>query len=249
MISVEALKRICEQYDPGYATVYAFRKEDALKVKESGSSAGLDKFEVFADCLTLDLDSGDEQLADTEAKLQEKGLKYEVWSSGGKGYHVVIPHEPIWSHDLPYSHRQVVRSLGIESDFTLYQHGRLISLPGRVHPKTGRKKALIKVIAGELIDIPIVKRPKPTFNFEPNGGLNYLQSGLTKALDMTLSEPSPGNRHTRLWAASEDLANAGLEFETVLNIMQEVNASWQNSKEREEVELAVSQAFRKRRQT
>ncbi len=193
MVDAPTLDTLCKQHNPGYSSVYMFDESAANEIKDRGHSGGLSDYVVYADRLVMDLDDGDLQLAAIEKLLQAKGLGYDVWASGGKGYHVYLKHDLIGSIHLPFSHKSVVRSLGINCDESLYQHGRLLSLPGRVHPKTKRKKTFVKSVPGSDVDVPIVERPGPVFDFLPSGGLNDLESGLFKLSNLSLSEPTMGN--------------------------------------------------------
>jgi hypothetical protein len=89
---------------PGYSSVYAFYEPDARMIRMQGNSRGFARFPVYAECLILDIDGGDEQMKRVIPKLDAMGLGYQVYISGGKGYHIYIPHDPIYSPDLPYSH-------------------------------------------------------------------------------------------------------------------------------------------------
>ena len=243
MLPLESFSKLIDLANPGYSTVYAFLEEDALQIKEAGHSRNLDQYPVAASELTLDIDNGDAGLTPVVSLLTSLGLKHQIWSSGGKGYHVVIPHELILSKDLPYSHRKVVESWGIETDFSLYQHGRLLSLPNRVHPTTKRRKLLVREVEGQLLQVPIIPKPSsPTFNFTMGGGVEELTVALLNLAKITEAAPKEGNRHTTIWGAAKDLFRAGLDIETVYNLLEKVNESWPVPKSPQEVRNAVNQA-------
>jgi hypothetical protein len=244
MVPLNALDSLQKLPNPGYISVYMFSEDAALKIKQSGTSKGLQQYPVAADELVIDIDNGDEGLAEVEVVLEAQGLAYQVWSSGGKGYHVCIPHPLVCSEDLPYSHQQAVQGLGLKVDMSLYQHGRLISMPGRVHPKTKQKKRFIRQVEGKNLDLKIVKKPDLQFNFDDRAGLDELASGLMRVVNMLNTPPSPGNRHTKMWGAAKDLADAGLQFDTVLDVMGRVNESWDVQKDEAEIRLAIEQAFK-----
>lgn len=245
MVTLDTLDTLLKLRDPGYASVYMFDEAAAKEIAESGSSKGLSKYSVAANRLTLDIDTGDEGLTEVMRVLNMRGLACEIWSSGGKGYHVYIPHPLIISEHLPNSHREAVKALGLTGvDPSLYQHGRLISLPGRVHPKTGKKKRFLHLNDGDLLNIPIIPDTKPVYNFDVNKDLDMLSIGLWRVQDLIDMPPGPGERHTRIWGASKDLAGAGLSYETVLDIMQRANEQWEIPKSEDEVALAVGQAFK-----
>lgn len=243
MMPESSLPNVLKTHNPGYRSLYSFKEEDALAIRESASSRGFAQFEVASDAVAIDLDDGDATLPILEAKLQTLGLGYTVWSSGGKGYHVYIPHGWITSNWLPHSQMLWVEGLGLPHfDPTLYQHGRVISLPGRVHPKTKRRKALVKTVDGAQLNLALQEPPKPKFNFMP--GRKDLAAALLQWASIAGSEPAPGKRHTALWSAAETSASAGLSMEVTLQIAYEVNDGWALKKDDEEVKRAVEQAYR-----
>lgn len=242
MVTMDALEIISNMYDPGYRSVYQFEENDAIKIIDQGSSSGMNQYTVSSIALILDLDGGAPALTACEKRLKEHGLQFDVYSSGGKGYHVYIYHDRVTSIDLPYSHQKAVEELGIDTDMSLYQHGRLISMVGRVHPKTGNKKKYLYTVSGKFLDLKIVKRPLIQFNPNFGSDVNALSAGLNRFMTLTQYEPGPGNRHTAIWGASKDLIEAGLAYETVLDLALHVNAVWKNPKTDDEIRAAVEQA-------
>jgi hypothetical protein len=174
-------------------------------------------------------------------KLDALGLAYEVWDSG-RGFHIEIPHDLIYDARLPYSHKCWVEQLGLPVDYSLYQHGRILRLPGTVNVKTGRRKQFVEKVDGMKAEIEL--RTPPAFDFKPDGGLKTIATVLNHFQRLALAEPLPGNRHTQLWSAARSSCEAGLSFSATLEILMEVNNSWQNPKEPNEVEKAVTQAYR-----
>ncbi len=246
MLPLNILNTLLRAEDPGYASVYMFDEDSAKAVIAEHSSTGLGRFPVYTSELVIDLDGGDAQLEVAERVLKERGLAYTLWSSGGKGYHVYIPHTKMLSgKGVPYTQRKYVEGMGIGADLSLYQHGRIISLPGRIHPKTGAKKMRVKFVQGIHLDLPLLVPPEPTFNFQANGGLDDLEAGLWKLLDLLCNEPGVGNRHTQLWSTALHFADAGLSHSVALELLQKVNDTWLSPKDAVELETAVAQAFRR----
>jgi hypothetical protein len=248
MLTQSQIDLICKGTgDTGYASVYAFDENAAKTIIESKSSAGLARFEVYTDTLVMDLDGGEELRREATRKLWERGLGYTVWFSGSKGYHIVIKLDRMYcGKNIPYSQRVWVESLGIAADLSLYQHGRILSLPGRVHPKTGKRKECVEITAGLPLTLELKDPPTELqIDFKPLGGLGELEAGLWKMLQSLGDEPAAGNRHTRLWSTAQHFADAGVSYETSLELMNKVNESWVSAKDVSEVELAVSQAYKR----
>ncbi len=246
MLSEARIELICKGSDSGYASVYAFDEDSANEIIASRSSSGLARYQVYTDRLVMDLDNGPEQLQLVTETLSKRGLAFTVWASGSKGYHVYLPHgEALQGRNVPHSQRVWVEGLEVGADLSLYQHGRILSLPGRVHPKTGRRKELVSTHPGNILEIPLLDMPPVSFGFDATGGVSDLEAGLWSCLRAVADEPSPGNRHTRLWSTARSFADAGIRYETTLELMHKVNEAWENQKTDAEVETAVAQAFRR----
>jgi hypothetical protein len=241
-------KLVKTQYNPGYEGVYSFPKEVADTVNETKSVKGLSKHEAYSNRLIIDIDDSDPDKAmqrtlALEYMLDSRDIGFETWFSGGNGYHVVVKHELIGSIDLPYSQRNYVeKALGVEADLSIYQHGRLVSLPGRVHEKTGKKKKLLSVKQGELIQLELVKKPELQVNFS-DLGISDLEKALMNLQFLAMAPPGEGTRWNSLWGTATDLARAGLPYDTVLNLLQVINNKWPKPTTQDYVQKAVEKAF------
>lgn len=239
MVSEEELKRIIEYIpNPGFASLYSFSKEDAQIIIDRGSSRDFHQFTPISDELLIDLDDGGASLPALEEQI--KGLKYEVYFSGSKGAHVILHHEPIADNNLPYSHKKVVEGYGVDADMCLYHPSRLISLPGRVHHKTGKKKELIKRVDGELIVIPMQKKPEINFDFSGLDG--DATHGLSLLLRLKTNPPKVGTRHIRLWQTATDLLKAGFDINSISQFFLVINQDWPEPQSESEVLSVVEQA-------
>ncbi len=243
MVPVEQFDRIIKCVrDPGYSSVYAFSEEAAKEIEASGMSRGFDKFETISDTLPIDLDDGGASWPALQERL--KGLRYERYFSGSKGMHVILHHEPIQSMDLPYSHKNVVKSFNTAADMTLYQAGRILSLPGRIHPKTKKPKTLIEVVEGDLIEVPLVEKPPVDFNFgETLGG--DVEVALFNLLGLQTSPPPDGLKHIRLWQVSTDLFKAGFTHSAVAEFILKIVAGWATNLSEEDIMKPIDQAWRR----
>ena len=233
----------------GYCTQYIFSREDAEEIREVGNSRGLDRFAVGAWNVVIDLDNGDKQLIETKRVLDSLGLEYYVFFSGGKGYHIYIPQkEFMYSKHLPYSHKQFIKSLGLECDESLYQHGRLLSMVGRVHAKTGLRKKFVEHVKGDSVVVDIVEQPLFSFDFTDIKECD-LTSTLLSLVNLVEVEPTIGNRHTSLWSNAMSLLSLGLSEHTVYELLYTVNNKWTNPKDDSEILRVVRQAATQSRRT
>lgn len=247
MVDLKTLETILKFRDPGYCSVYSFSEEDANTIANTESSRGMNLFAVASDCLTLDIDKGDEALEKIATHLDSLGVGFITYSSGGKGYHIVIKHDLVYDKRLPYSHQMLAKSLlGSlidQIDLTLYQHGRLISLPGRIHTVTKKRKQLEFISPGSNVEVVLYDEPSFS-NFKIESDLSELPLALLKLADLSVSIPLPGTRHVRLWSTAKTLCEAGLDFETTLTLLNKVNLSWETPKSSTEVEQAVKSAYK-----
>lgn len=229
----------------GYSSLYAVSEEDARIIQNEGHSRNRDRFKVYSDTLYMDFDDGDATLWNALPKLLELNAPLKIYFSGKKGYHVALPIQPMYGHNVPEFQKVFVTKLGIACDHSLYQHGRLFSNPGRVHPKTGVPKHLIlELFEGEALKIPefIVVEKKKKIDLEKD--IDHLRFGLMRLLQLIANEPMIGDRHTGIWGCATTLRDAGLSEEAALEILSMVNESWKNSKDPEEIEAAVTQGYK-----
>jgi hypothetical protein len=242
MLPVEKFDNIIKfSRDPGYSSLYAFDEVAAKAIISSGVSRGFNQYEAIADHLIVDLDDGMKSLPAVLERFT--GLKHEVWSSGGKGFHIYLYHNEIKSIDLPYSHGRWVaeRLAGLNYDTSIYRHDRIISLPNRLHPETKKRKSLVSRSDGDLVVIELVKKPEVDFNFEGSEG--EIMNALMNLTNLSAREPSIGDRHQKLWGCAKDLIRCGFEPSAVESFLQHINSTWKNQKEAEEISMAVNQAL------
>jgi hypothetical protein len=246
-LPLERINRITQTVeDPGYASVYEFHPNSVEAMKETKQK--FNTFPVRSDGIVIDVDEM-ERLPVVEEAIKARKVPYTVWLSGGKGYHFYIPHKPHYSLNLPLRQRKWVETLGVDVDFSIYQHGRIISLPGRVHPKTGRKKIMLRQVWGNTaVDLPNIDQQEssqqviyPGLGESTQEQLLYLVWKLEKALRLP---PEEGNRHTTLWHLSKSCAEAGLSFNVAVGLILAVNDSFTNPKHSEEALKAIQQGYK-----
>lgn len=245
MLPVSTLEAMPRLKDPGFRSVYLFYAEDAQSIISSGHSSGFARYEPTSDILFIDLDDGELQLPALEGALSQLGLAYEVWSSGGKGYHFHIQQEIVTGFDVPYSQRAFVESLGVKFDASIYQPNSLIALPNRKHPRTGKLKSLVRTVEGRPLMLPIVPTPESHKPFE------FLEEGSEDQRVMALSmlawlvkEPEKGKRHIAIWRTAKTMAAAGFSFEFAELTIMEIISTWTNQKSHEESLKPIKAAYR-----
>lgn len=250
-----ALRDLYSRNDSGYCSVYAFDSTARFAIQAQGDSKGLARFPVYSDRLWIDIDAADSSPQEVERvkaytrqitrQLQDLDYNFTVWDSGSKGFHICVKIEPMLGKDVPWSQLQYVQhTLKLNTDFSLYQHGRLLSNPGRLHPKTGRKKSKVFEHRGNTtLTIPMVKAPdRITVDSDSLTDMDMARIALSRLGSLILDAPLPGNRHTSYWSVASQCLEAGLKSDLVCGLLCWVNQMSENPKEQSEVERAVKQA-------
>lgn len=247
MIPVSSLPKIYERNDAGYSSYYWFRQPAANDIIAQGNSAGLSRFSVYSQYLVLDIDRENDlsQAYDDmrlySLELEAMQLKHSVWVSGGKGYHIYIHCVPIEGIDVPYSQLAWVQQQNWKVDLTLYQHGRLLSNPGRKSDKTGIRKYKLSDFNGELLNIPRVAVPE---RFIP--ACHLLAPDLARIALYRIQktfESQPSSRHTALWSLAGSCAEAGMPMELCVELLGWMNQMWETPKDSAGLERAIKQGY------
>lgn len=247
-VPCSSVPALYEREDAGYCSLYKFRKDAVDEIRKQKNSSGLSRFSVYADRLWIDIDRDDVAVARDYAmgvvkpRLDEMGLQYSIWESGGKGFHFCIVIEPMEGIDVPYSQMMWVKEQGFECDYSLYQHGRLFSNPGRKHAKTGVRKNCVLRVQGSVLQIPMLPQPKKAP--APTGlqQADLARLGLSRLGGIIQDAPLPGMRHSALWSLAGALFEAGMDRSLVLSNLLFVNQFFPSPKPRDEIERAIDQA-------
>ncbi len=247
MIPISALPDLYNRPDAGYCSYYWFTKEAADEIRSRKHSGGLASYSVFTKYLVVDIDREHDLAAATKdmetysAELQAEGIKHSVWVSGGKGYHIYIHCEPMEGNHVPYSQLKWVESRSWKVDKSLYQHGRLLSNPGRKSTKTGVRKHKLRDHDGSLLRVPVVYPPlrtTPDAIITDRDRLRLAFFRLSRVL-----ETDPDSRHTTIWSLAGNCAEAGISIDLTLQLLTLVNSQWEKPKDQEGLERAVNQAY------
>jgi hypothetical protein len=242
MVPEENLQKFIDaKSSSGFRSVYGFHPTHAKIIKARGNSKGFREFPCYADQLVIDIDNGDEGKIDAEAKIKAAGLGYRLYFSGGKGYHFIIPCSPLYSYHTPYSHMKYVESLGLETDQSVYRHSSLISLEGRVHPKTKKLKRFLEEVSGKTAEIKIVQPPQFIGNIPED--YNVLSDGFERAAGLVGMEPNIGGRYMDLWRCIKCFSDAGIAPEVAEEIAHAINDSWDNPKEMDEMQRLMEDCY------
>lgn len=254
MIPLSAYNDILKLPDPGYCSVYQFTQTDAFAIRAGGRSKDFGRLSVYADRLWMDFDGKDltdESVAEAKSRtqaaakiLKNLGASFTVWFSGGKGFHICTKIQPMDGIGVPYSQSQYVTALGVVCDMSLYQHGRLLSNPGRLHKKTGKRKELIHTHTGDtLLQIPY---SEPLVTTLPNLGnmssSDKAKLSVLRMLSILNNPPETGMRHTRMWSWAMSAFESGLSEDWIWQNLLLINSLLPDPKSIEDVRACMSRA-------
>lgn len=230
---------------PGFHTVYRFSEEAAEEIRKQGNSRGFSRFPVFADSVWFDFDDDRNEIKHLISVLDQHKLGYTVYTTGNRGFHVSVPHTPLFDVTVPYTHKKLVEDLGVTCDPTLYQHSRLLRTIGTVHEKTGKPKQVIDHVDGEaILEISLRSPEESRFKICEVADEELLPFLLSSLARLYGNSPGEGRRHTTCWGLARDAARCGLSFETTLELLLTMNASWRkDSKDVDYIRNACEQGW------
>jgi len=229
-----------------FASVYAVRKEDAEAIQETAQTAAGFKGVVWSSRLWVDFDT-EEGAIQARSLLTKGGYDYVEYTTGGRGAHFGIARDAKPSHVLPALDKQWVKENLAGADLSLYWHLHLIRLPGTVHERTGRTKALVSRQSGKALvlhNIPSFEdeyRPSPMHKGRQSSIFNVWQV----ASNLTGSGVN-GSRHKQLRDLSLALkSEANVTLDEARWIVLEVNRGFNEPKPEEEVEKLIKWVYEK----
>lgn len=230
----------------GFRSVYGFSQEDAASIRQSGNSKGFVAYPLISDCLFIDLDHGESHVKQTEEFLKSKNVAYQLYSSGGKGFHFHIPHKLLQGYDIYKTHERYAKKIcGDAYDPSIYRPGSLIRLPNTVHKKTGKQKELITVSLGQSLKI-VHKDDDRVYTSRGiyTSSEDILPMSLCQALAYCNNTPVRGKRYMTLWSLGSSLVEAGFSRESIFDFLLIINNSWADKKPADEIYRCVDDVYR-----
>lgn len=220
----------------GFRSVYLYNKETYNKIVEQNAVRKLDRYPVYSDTLFVDFDDGDNSIDNLKSILSHSNIAWKMYFSGSKGYHFHIPIKPMYGRYVPFSQKQFIKGLGINTaDTSIYKHTGLFRLPGTWHQVTGNKKELIEEQEGTILHIPYIEPQEQVA--VATGEIGELLAALNRCYEYTTSEPGPGHRHNSLLSIAKHLVAAGASESTAYELCQLVHNSWEDQYENPEEKI------------
>lgn len=226
----------------GFRSVYMFDEEDAATIRYNGHSRGFKYFDLYSDCLFVDIDiktpEEAQKAVEDVKRLKALGIRFDIYDSGNRSVHLHIPHELMHSRHMPYTHMKVVEKLGITCDLSIYRGNSLYRLPRTIHTKTGNPKVLKESVDGKLLKFPIIPEPP-----KENSGITFAKNIDAECVfnmmrNACLDEPE--QHYMRLFAISCTLYDMGLDEGLVYGLLSMLNNYWDEPTSEENVAKAVA---------
>ena len=206
----------------GFRSVFQFPPDVAAHIEETHSTAGLSEAPVYCDMVFVDFDNAELEAAAATYKLDEMGIGYCLYDSGGRSKHLHIRCNPIEGAWVPSAVKSWVKTLMPGADLTFYHQAGMFRLTGTVHDKTGRVKALLLQKKGGLAYITqkdILPAAHVDLIDEPR---HVIAKRLRQNL-FTTKEAGHGQHIFLSCMLSKDMAKLGIPENEALDILYEWN--------------------------
>ena len=196
----------------GFRSIYGFDEASCAYFESISRVKGSRGFTVYADKLFIDFDDMPDQAEKLYHILRQMEVGFEVWHSGNRSIHIEIPHNPLWSKHMPYTHKMFLKNLGVNCDWSIYSTARIFRLPGTVHQKTLKKKEILEVVTGRLMTLEPLEEPDNLRSYDTteDDGIMELFATLTRFINRP---PIKGERHMEFFKVVATCRSGGFSQE------------------------------------
>jgi hypothetical protein len=227
----------------GYRSVFAWSREDADAARAAGTVKVLKDRPAFADTIFVDFDNNEKGALAFKDELETQDVLYEMYTSGGRSIHFHISTMPVYDALVPNSVRKFMQNFKQYGyDESVYNYCSLFRLTGTLHEKTGKPKELIETGGFYYIDLQLVEPDRIVIVPTDHDALSVAIAIYSNYIGGGVAE---GGRYTVQWKVAKAFQEAGLSFDTALELVLAMDESWKNlSKGPEETKRAVKDAYR-----
>lgn len=224
----------------GFVSLYQVTKETAEAIEQAGTVKGF-KGIVWSKRLWIDFDNEDAARR-ADGKLKEMGYDYVCYTTGNRGLHFGILRNNPPSHLLPLLDKAWVKTHFPDADLSIYTHLHPFRIPGTIHEKTGRPKALVSEQRGRALILPPLKREEMQIVYAgPKPGKSVFDCFFVMANTVPVDS---GQRHSTLVKLINALKNdAGASMDIAMWWVSEWNKMLSEPKEEYEIEKAVRSIY------
>lgn len=224
----------------GFSSLYQVTEETATAIEQAGTVKGF-KGVVWSKRLWIDFDN-DTAARQADSRLKEMGYDYVCYTTGNRGLHygILRPIQP--THLLPLMDKAWVKSNFPEADTSIYTHLHPFRIPGTLHEKTGKPKALLFERRGRPLTLPPLKREEMQIvSLGQKQGKSVFDCFYVMANTVPVD---PGKRHSTLIKLLNALKNdAGVGMDIAMWWTSEWNKTLSEPKEEHEIEKAVRSIY------
>jgi len=227
----------------GYRSVFAWSSEHATEAKTAGTVKVLKDRPAFADTIFVDFDNNEKGALAFKKELDDEDFLYEMYTSGGRSLHFHLSMVPAYDVLVPNSVRKFMQRFSQHGyDQSVYNYCSLFRLSGTVHEKTGKPKELIDRGGFYSLELNLVAPDKIAIVSADHDALAVALAVYSNYIGTGVAE---GGRYTVQWKVAKAFQEAGLSFDTALELVLAMDESWKNlSKGPEETKRAVRDAYR-----
>lgn len=224
----------------GFASLYKVTRETAQAIEQEGTVKGF-KGIVWSERLWLDFDDEDAARR-ADGKLKEMGYDYICYTTGNRGCHYGILRDHHPSHLLPLLDKAWVKEHFPDADTSIYTHLHPFRIPGTLHQKTGRPKAVLFECRGRALVLPPLKREEmQVVSFGQKQGKSVFDCFYVMANTVPIDA---GQRHSTLVKLINALKNdAGVSMDIAMWWVSEWNKMLSEPKEEHEIEKAIRSIY------
>lgn len=227
----------------GYRSVFSWSLENVNSAHSAGTVKILKDKPAFADTIFVDFDNNEKGALGFKATLDNEDVLYEMYTSGGRSIHFHISMVPVYDVRVPNSVRKFMQNFSqFGYDQSVYNYCSLFRLSGTTHEKTGKPKKLIERSGFFQVELDLVDPDRIAIAVTDHDALavavalysNYIGGGVAE-----------GGRYTVQWKVAKAFQEAGLSFDTALELVLAMDTSWKSlSKGSDETKRAVKDAYR-----
>jgi len=227
----------------GYRSVFAWSSDDASSANAAGTVKVLKDRPAFVDTIFVDFDNNEKGAMAFRDVIDNEDILYQMYSSGGRSIHFHLSTLPQYDVRVPYSVRTFMEGFKQYGyDPSVYNYCSLFRLSGTIHEKTGKPKELLETGGFYNIELDLIEPPKINLVTTDQDALPLAVAMYTNYLGIDVTE---GSRYSIQWKVAKSFQEAGLSFDTALELVNGMDKSWgKQSKGPEEVRRAVRDAYR-----
>ena len=231
----------------GFRSVYAYPYESAEWIHDNNAVSGFKNtnLPVYSDCLFVDIDDDPESAELLTEELEQWGIGYQAYDSGGRSIHLHIDIVPMEGIYVPESQLAWLKALataaGADFDTSIYHPVGLYRLTGTTHQRTGLKKELVHTHEGAKAEIEMLT------SIQRTSKASDLYGARTSLARMIMKRAAEGGRRFHVWKIASHCIDLGYDFDYTMEHVRYWNDNWcQPALNEQELARKLHESFRGR---